>query len=725
MLYLHFLLQVCGAGFISFVAFGACLWNQMPVQQYILVSVGVVAGLCMSVPGAWLAFLRLPTGKSLLGGGMVFLFLSLVSLMFHSPPEKWFGAPTNGSMGGLVVCATLLIVFAAISHGMASQSTSVLSCLLGLYLLRLVLPGLSSTRQIYCLMAATLLFLFWMTLWMSRRQPLFFPEVATLILYGIFVVFGVGRVRADALSLSPSILFVIFVYVAINLLIMYHSLRRATSISGFAVLNGLAFGLTAWYLTSLPKEGSSWLIPATLFVAGLGAARVTRRYETIKVLHDLYLCQASLAVLLLIMQCLPSGLNLLLMAVFCSLLVFFEKRHGGHLFRITEYGFIGVVFAASFLIELPARSVVFGPFSLPWYWVYVLGTATVFFILARVHYRRACDAENILPDRADAFKREQMLFCAFYLLTAAMLLLVHTILYRNDSEALPLLLAMQGFLYLGLGLVFFQSGVALIGLVPVMAGHACYYTLAFLLPSSATLSLQSRFLQWGVLLFVTLVLALLGDYRMGMRGNGRPLIMERILVLLPYLTFLPVWWLLPFLKDSPCIALAALSGTAGLAGILAPRILRCSMPGLQTLGYLGVAVSLALYLYGIRVTSPPAYGYNGYLPLLGVYLVSLILFERVKNIKVPWACQALSLAIAVLGVLGLYQWNNGHLFALALVGLALLMVLAGYTFTARAYYHTAVLLLASAVLWILFSEVAWASGRTFTAPPQAFVIMLR
>jgi len=219
----------------------------------------------------------------------------------------------------------------------------------------------------------------------------------------------------------------------------------------------------------------------------------------------------------------------------------------------------------------------------------------------------------------------------------------------------------------------------------------------------------------AVLLLITLLLALLCDWQLGKRAQGHPLAMERFLALLPYAPLLLAPLAAGFPRALPYVFLAAASAAIGLLALLVMRVPQYPMPAL---GYLAVSVSLVVYVYGLYASEVPAYADSSYFPLLCLYLIVLLALERTGGSRTFGMRLALCLTIAALGALGLYQWNGGPVFAVSLACLALLMLLTGFVFNARAYYYTAALLFIVALIWTVFSVISGLSGESVTAQLQ-------
>ena len=595
-------------------------------------------------------------GKSLLGGGMILLFFVVASMAFQTVPETGFWTFLIHLPGGGWFCIGLLLVFGVIAHRAASASASLFVCLLGLYYLHLIFPNLAAAGRIAHLIVFSVSLLVWAGCWLSRKQTLFFPQAALIVLYGAIAFYGGNVASPAAFSLSPVVLSLLFTYVAFNLVIMHVSLQRESALRGVALLNGLGFGIALWRLTATFQAGPSWLAPVVLLIAGLGAERATRGYAPLKTLSDFYLCQAFWSLLFLCMLYLPAGGGLVA-ASLCFLPARYEVRHGGPVYQFTEYSFILSAVVMSFLAEFSAQSAALGPVSLPVFWVYLLAAAAVLLLLARTHYAWAGSADTIRPDDPVRFALQQKAGCAVSLFGYALWVMLHTILRHNDTESLPLLLSLQGFAFFGLGLIFLRSGLALAGLVPVMAGHACYYAAIQWVPSVAGVPSESRWRPIAALLIITLLLAFLCDWQMGRRVKGHPLLMERLLSMLPYLPLFLVPLSMNLHKDLPQIYLPPLFAAAGRQAFSLRGHRGITHAGLQTLGY-GM-VALASYSVWLRAMRRPLALIAG----ISRFWERIFGFDGARRYRRP-ATFGIRLALCPVrhGALGLYQWNSGPLF---------------------------------------------------------------
>ena len=705
----------------------ACAWlvSVLPLSTDVQVALGFGFGLVLFVPGAWLSLSRLTPGKSLLSGGMAFLFLSTAALFEGSGSHVQLPAFLSHPHAGTALCLLLLVFFGILAHRASSPAAGLLTCLLALYVVRDLLPLWSPFARAVALALASAALLAWMFLWGATRADRLFPVMACLFIYAAVSLFGTGAAKEDDKAFALAIITLLAVYALCSIFLVRRSVRADRGLTGFALVNGTAFAAAVWRLTMETGAGTAWLAPLVLIAVGLAATVALRRHAELIGLSGFYLCQALLAVMALFLAYLPAGPALLLAAGLGAVPAVFGRRDAGWPYRVTEYGVILAALTASFVLELPSRPMLLGPIPVSTHWIYLVGAAGLFAVLGRMHYHWSCREE--LHGTAQTAQR---LLSLTHFFAAALLIMVHTILRRNDSESLPLLLSLLGLCFLGTGMLLLMPGLAVIGLVPVMAGHVCYHARAFLVPDALETPGQGDVWQLWILLAVTLLLALLCDWQLGKRGPGNPLPTERILAMLPYLPLLaplpsvmagpaPPVYLAAVLGGVAVVALAA----ASLAGLYMPRsagmpafpvdrsqppakavVPVVKMPGLRALGYACVLASLCVCVYGMFFTTQTAFSYGGYLPAFWGYLVFLIVFERLSagpDGRPVWVCRLLCVGIMLLAIAGFYSWNPGPVLAAALAGLAVMFALTGYVFRVRAYYPAALLVLLAAGVWIL------------------------
>ncbi len=636
-----------------------------------------------------------------MGGGTVCLFTAVAPWCLQVVPDRpW---------AGLGASAVLLVLFAALAQRAAGRLAALSVCLSGMWLGSLVLPGLSAVDRAVWLFLAACLLTAWLFLWWARRPYRVFPELALAVLYGCFGLFGATTVREDRFAFALMVLALVCMHACCTLLALRYAVQWNRGAQYFAACNALGFCFAALRLA----PDAAWLAPVALLASGMAAAWTAHRHEGLSALAGYYMGQVALALALLVVLTVPAGPNLILVALLCFLPAVLGVRHGGRAYRLTEYGLITAVLIASFLTELPRHALALGPVTLSIGWLFLLAVAAVFIVMGRIHHHWSVHGSVRSPEELWTLENEQKLLGLAHLFSASLLLMLHTILQRNDSESLPMLLALQGFLFLGIGMLFLDPGLALIGMVPVMAGHACYYAYSYLIPSSAEISGHGQSFSMAFLMAATLLLALVCDDRLGRQCRGRPVLAERFFGMLPYLPMLlPAAILL--IRDGSGMQRAAGAGVLAVLGLGVPNLARRPMPGLSTWGY-GAAITAIILLgwsfYGSLV--PAAYADGAYLPALVACLVILALLERTivpaalgNGKSAAWAACLCAFGLAALGAAGLYRWNDGALFALSLVMLALLLGMTGYLSRARGYYPAALLVLLLAAAWALLAAAS-------------------
>lgn len=708
--------QICGTLFVSFLACIACLLYVLPLPPSLRAGIGFGLGGVFLLPGVWLSRYQLMPGKSLLCGGIMFLFTTAVALF----PQIMPGRPWAGPCA----CAALLVLFALLAYRASSRLAGLLVVLFGVGLGYLALPRLSPVIQASCVSLAAFLFVAWLFLWWAHRPCHVFSELSLALVYGAFCLFGTASVPEERLALAFLILALLFVYAFLTLLVLQFSLKWNRSGRLFAAINALGFCVSLWRFA----PDTPWLAPTVLLVSGVVAAGTTRRYERLSALTGFYMGQITLTLALLVLLTAPAGYNLIIVALLCLLPAALGLRHSHRIYRQTEYGLILTVLAATFLTELPRHSIMPGVFTFSSYWLFILVVAAVFILIGRLHHYWSIHGSVRSPETLLTLENEQKLLGLTHLFAASLLIMLHTILQRNDSESLPMLLALQGIFFLGVGMLFLTPELALIGMVPVMVGHACYYACSYLVPLSAETVAQSHFSTLVLLMAITALLALLSDRQLGKRSKGKPLFGERFLGMLPYLPVIlpPAYFLV---QGASGMWVAAGAGIVGIAGLSLPGKIRRAMPGLSGWGYTGAFLSLGICLHALLDKDTPTYSDSAYLPTFLVCLAAMIFLERALtpaatgNRKgVVWMTSICCLAITAIGIAGLYRWNDSALFTVSLVLLALLLGLAGFLFRVRPYYYAALLVAACAAAWLLLTATGAFPATRLAGVSLAFIL---
>lgn len=691
--------QLLGVSFMVGLALSAWLITLPPFRGPYVLVLGYGAGLIFFIAGAFLARRGYPPGKSLLGGGMAFLFFATKLGLYVLLPRELLPSMSWYPMGSAMVCFALLILFGAAAWRISSQSVSLMVLALGLYLLRYALPGLSPDARFFGIILSACLLGGWVWLWAIGRHGRIFPCMGMFVLYAGYVYF-LRPTLMESAPLAPFTLAVLSMLYALltspSLIQPLYGHPYPRFLCFHSAMNTCLFFIAALALL-VHADLPLWPAPAIVAaVSTVAAAALCARADNM--LLPLFMTQAALGLVLAILLPLPSGPRFIVLAGLCLAPAALGKWRPYRLPQALEYGLIATVFFSSFQVEISPRFVFFGPAGISLSWAYLLGAAGLLLLVARLHEGWASSG----TDGKDRTAQEILaLVCAC---VAALMIALHTILKRGDSEMLPLLLSAQGVLYLGLGILAAAPVLILAGLVPVFAAHACYYVYPLL---TATTWLDTGIAGLTVygMAAATFALALAGDYLL--RRRLAPETGTTVSFLVAVLPYLPVLALathhlqagIPLLYIPPPFMLIALL-------CLVPAISGRRMPGLTGAGYAFALASAMLYLYALYAT--PAHRHVWHLPLLAIYLMAAAAFERLGGFgrrRGGWVGQASShgmvFMLAALGAAALYGWNSGPLFAVALMTLALVLAMAGQASRARAYYHAALVLVVAAILYAL------------------------
>jgi hypothetical protein len=690
--------QISGVCFV--LLFTAFAWSlvRLPLPTAYSVVSGYGLGLVLFLPGALLATRGRTGGKAMLGSGAALLFMITVATLFDMAAIRLPLHP----YGGIAVCVGMLLLFAMLAWRAASQSVSLLTLSLSLYMFYRVAPQLLPGVSGVLLFLGVVLLVLWLCLWTTYRTERLFTHFALFIGYGALYILG----RYDGVQAGWLAAALVLLYSSMTGLVVDQVFRdpaRHRSLMFFAAANTLLFALAASLLFAANYTGHLWFSMGTVFVISALAAIALYLVHDEGTLISLYIVAALFALLACILLPLAPGFRLVLLALACLVMALLSLWRNDRLLRLTEYALLATVFFTSFSLNAQADFVLVGLFSLPIRWAWLLSATAMLLLSARLH--------TLFPSKTDkerggiAVEQELPAFaCTF---TASLLVTIHTILSRGDSEVLPVILSAQGMVFLGLGMLMLTPTISLAGLVPVVAGHTVYYAFPYLVASAAWTTPNTQKAHEYALIAATLVLAIAMDRWMHLRLGRQTTLKEKMLAAVPYLPAL-VLVMLAAVEIMPLPYLPAVLGLVAVTLFLLNKTGGWGMPGMTALGMATLALSVVIFVYSTAASSVPVFSLPWFLPLLGVYLICLLVLERLialQYLQAMWSrsflSYALILIIALVGAVGLYSWNSGGIYFPALLGLSLLLATFGRLFHVRGYYHVAILVVLFALGFLL------------------------
>jgi hypothetical protein len=696
--------QITGLFFLLLFFAAIYLTDRLPLGVSIRFIILFAAGLVFFLTGYGLSRGEVITASTVQSMGILLLLTSSIYLALNGIAE--------GSWLGPGLCVVLLIL-TAVSLRRAKASMPALALALSLlYLAMRLFPKLLPVHQSFALALAAVFAVTWLFLWRLDRPASFLPSFLLILLYSIFAFFGGDAARQSSFAfvvLTPSL---VIIYAVSMFLSLQYTARWKMKGLPFIAVNALGFALT---LTLLIPE-VPWLGSLILLISGIYTSKIARRYEHLQGLARIYLGQVTLAFAVCIVFILPPGYNWVAASLLCFLPARLGAYHGSRAFYLTEYGLIIAVTTATFLTDKQqwtgAESALFlAPAQL-----FLLIVILVFIILGRLHHYwdRHQGSEND-PYRWFALQQQHQLQAASYFFAVALLLMLHTLWGRNDNESFPVLLGLQAYFFIGAAMVLVDGRLALIGLVPLMAGYLCYYACPYLIPTAfeaAPLPDRATFL---FLSSAALILAVLGDHLLAKQSRGKALPSEKLFAMLLYLPlFIPAAW---SLWSISFMAFAAAVGILGFAGIVFLGGRRCTLPGLSTWGQ-GASLSMPLlFLWFFLKIQAPAYSDPFYLPALLIFLILFLIWEAwlvarlsiSRGLKNSLSCTG-AVSVTVLGSLLLYPWNSGPIFAGSLLLLSVLLGVTGFVKGQRSFYILALVIVTLATLWALTMKVGLSIG---------------
>ena len=690
--------QVSGVSLVMLFTAFAWLLVRLPLPTAYSVVSGYGLGLVLFLPGALLATRGHTGGKAMLGSGAALLFIITVATLFdmaaiHLPLHPY---------GGIAVCVGMLLLFAVLAWRAASQSVSLLTLSLSLYMFYRVAPQLLPDVSGVFLFLGVGLLVLWLCLWTTYRTERLFTHFALFIGYGALCALG----RQEGTQAGWLVAALALLYGSMTGLVVDQVFRdqaRQRSLMFFAAANTLLFVIAAFLLFTANHMGHLWFSMVAVFLISALAAIALYLVHSEGTLISLYVVAGLLALLACMLLPLAPGLRLVMLAVACTALALLSRWRSDRLLRLTEYVLLATVFITSFSLNAHADFVLLGLFSLPIRWAWLLSAAAMLCLSSRLH--TLFSGKDNKEAGGIAVEQELPAFiCAF---TAARLVAIHTILSRGDSEALPVILSAQGMVFLGLGMLFLTPTISLAGLAPVVAGHTVYYAFPYLVASTAWTTPDTQKAHEYVLTAATLVLAIAMDRWMHLRLGRQTTLKEKMLAAVPYMPAL-VMVVLFALEIMPVPYLPALLGLVAVTPFLLNNKKGWGLPGMTVLGMVTLVLSVVVFAYSTAASSVPVYSLPWFLPLLGVYLACVMLVERLAAVPQistgplrSFFSYALILIIALVGAVGLYSWNSGGIYFPALLGLSLLLATFGRLFRARGYYHVAILVVLFALGFLL------------------------
>ena len=689
--------QISGIALITLFSAVAWVLIHLPWSPAYTAITGYGLGLVLFLPGIFLTTRKRMGGKALLGSGTALLFLVTETFLFgmhafHFPFHPY---------GAIVVCAGILTLFAIPAWRASSQSISLLTIFLALYTFYGVAPHLSVTAQGVLFLIGIVLLILWIFLWTTYRSERLFTHFALFFGYGALYVMGYRNGISPLWILSVLLFYVSMTALSVDQVFRDHNRHR--SLLFFSCANTLLYVLTTLLFTSSSYAGHLWLMLLAAAIVNTFAALALYLVHREGFLISMYAVAAVLALLISLLLPLAPGLRLMVLASACLVPVLVSSWRSSRLLSFSEYGLLFLVFIASFDLHDQTKPVLWGPFSIPAQWAWLLAAATILCIISCFYSLRDLRKN----DKPSICHNGYELSAILYAFTAALLITLHTILLRGDNESLPVILAAQGMVFLGLGMILFTPTLSLAGLIPVIAGHTIYYAFPYLTASAVWTAAEMQAEHVYILFIATLVLALFTDYLLLKRLGSKTSLIEKMLAAIPYLPALTLL-LLTAIEYIPVLYLPALTGMISLVLLLPFRLHRGNMPGMTALGSGMALLSVAAFFYALFTPIVPAYSLSLYLPLLGGYLLCLILLERFSTSSgtpPTWRQSLFSYSLialtALIGAIGLYGWNNGGIYFASLPGLSLLLIISGRIFHAKAYYHVAFLLVFFALVFLL------------------------
>jgi hypothetical protein len=704
--YWLFMKQTAGILFILLMIALAWLLQALPLPATFILILGLIPGMVFFLGGSLLVRAELTGGKSLSGGGMPFLFLSLTGMLF-SRGSPLFGLTAPRPFLSFLLCLLVLMLFATLAQRIRSRSVALVVVLAAVYLLIRVLPHLGESLRPAAPALLSLFLLGWLGLWLRKDRD----HLVSLVLVCVACLLWVYTARAEKniahTLLFPGLTLTWLMSVALVLFRTRGKTQSATAANRLFMVGAIAYALAAAVML-LPTSSllKTWLPAFALILAAPPSFYLLRNHSTHLRFRALFGGQILLAVAAGLFLSWPAETRIILLTALCFGPALVAWHYGHRSFRIMEHIMLAGVVVLSFFLKSGRSFMLIGPVFLPRFWAILSASALLCVILSRLHYGWARKAEA-----GSGQQFSQHLLSLSHALVAAFLLAFHLILRREDSQALPWLLLWQGCFFFGLSLLLATPAFTRSALLSLLMAHSCYYAWPFVFAHTApTVALLPGYQVW-VLLVTTLLAAIIADGTSPWIHPKKAALPESFVLALPYgaVIFLAARLLLFRASPGDVIFFISLSGWFFF---LLSQNKFFTWSGMKTITLFLLITAQLLVLLRCFGSGPHLYYRPEILPALIFLLLNSLPLEYLlkqqlepDNLFRRLLSGLLSPLLLLVAVTVLYRLNSGLWFLAALLLLTLYFFSLATLTRSTARYYTALLALLSclggSVLFIL------------------------
>ncbi|HQB01934.1 MAG TPA: hypothetical protein PLY90_01440 [Candidatus Hydrogenedentes bacterium] len=705
--YWPFLKISAGTLFILLSAAVAGIMQALPLSSALTLSAGLAAGTALFLIGSLLQLSQMPGGKSLLSGGIVFLFVFLTGLLF-SRGSVLLGTAAARSFFNFLLCLLVLILFGSIAWRIRSHSIGTVTALSALYLLHAALPLPDGRACLAVPVLLTCFFAFSLYFWLQDRQG----HLLALLILSAASLLWIYAVKAGALSSPTGITAALTcTYILCQGLILYPCRNRKISAAEalrLCTVNAAAFAFSSGMLLFSPAAPLRIWMSALVLVAAAPLSFLLVQNHPLRLrFRALFGGQILIALGAALLLSWHAETRLILLTALCAGPAFAAWRYPHRSFRILEHLMIAGALILSFFLKNNTSPVMLGPVQLSSLQATLLAASMLFIFFSRLHSTWAYKAET-----GSLQKEAQQLLSLAHGLAAAFILAFHTILRREDSATLPWILLWQGCFFFGMSLVLSLPALTKGAMVSLLMSHSCYYALPLIYGPVLTPAAVLPGHQASLLLLFTLIAAIAGDTAGRRIYDGAPALPEKIAAALPYGAALFLAGKLLLFKAVFPDYLLFISLSAWIFFLLSENRYHL-LPGMKATACLLLTVAFFLCLYRFIAEWKTLYYRPETLPALVMFLfhglaLEYLLGRRLKTL--PFLQNlvrcTIPLLLFVVAAAVLRQWYPMLWYAAALLWLAVFFFTVAQAIHARRYSFCAAAALACLIVGLTVSGLA-------------------
>ena len=399
---------------------------------------------------------------------------------------------------------------------------------------------------------------------------------------------------------------------------------------------------------------------------------------------------------------------LVAMAIECLALGLSYSRSGIVVFKALGLGLAIITFTGCLLSINMDGTLHLHDYDIPANWFSAAGAAFFFQITAWYYEKfvrrtkpeyRITSGQWFLADTALDLRGATM--AIIHAAGGAFLLLTITIFELDNDPALPFILAGEGVIFAGMGLVLRTAQIEVASVLLGAAGHLCFY---YMLSSG-----HPEFVNQGNFVLYTTFLALFTyvgayaweRYLRRYRHPDQELLEHHVVAAVPYLAGTFLLAILLALRLEPLHRPAA-QGALGAVLLLLGVLTR--YPGIKASGVLALGAASAFFCRGLMDVEVPLAQNPDFPRFALLFLGTLVISERFFTLlqhqerrpsRLEDALRTLlAILLVSLGALGLYKWAPPSDFLLYLLSFGVLLILLGALFRESRYRWGALLLFA-------------------------------